>query len=634
MSKRLYVRDHRFFSRISNRQQSPSRSKLAIVIRIFAALIILILILGASYEGLYLSSKKSVETTYSDFIQACNSKQYQEAIDIYRKTQEKTLSTSIFIFHQEERKEILIKMEDKVNELVEIPFNELVGAKTPLNKADIELINEFQELSNRKITELTVDYLGDYLLGLYDKESVLNTFSELMKVETISQIIAEYEGSLDEIEAFSETMIAINKEYTEKKYISAATHAKEQLLTQTGFVKDYLNRFYLNCKEEMYPVFKADIDVMMSGSKYYSVKSIVEQIIVFFPDDPYLTAQLEICNHNVTQKLVEYLKPVEHISIRPLIANTDLAFDNDNYSKNAEDLMITVDEFRAILLQLYQNNYILIDINTLLDSSGAKNRLYYPEGKKPLILTVEGLNYYAARSRSGNSENISLDPDGNIVSTYTDKSGNKVTDRNGEAIGIVEQFIEEHPDFSFDGSKGNISLTGFECIFGYVTNEDQVDDRTKSYTDNGLPAFSITEKEIKENKENVIKIISELKSNGWTFSSSTYGNILVGEATLDLLQTDTRKWLDQVGSLIGDVKVFLFPSGSIVNSKDERGAYLINNGFIIHAGIGPWAYFNFSSSHLYMDRISLNGLALRFQDLSRFFNVQTVYDPSRTIPLD
>ena len=475
--------------------------------------------------------------------------------------------------------------------------------------------------------------MEEYLLGLHNKENVLNTFSELTQVETISQIIADYEGSLDEIGAFSETMIAINKEYEDKNYLAAATHAKEQLLTQTGFVKDYLNRFYLNCKEEMYPILKEDIDVMMSGSKYYSAKSLIDQLIIFFPDDTYLASQLQICIQNVTQKLVEYLKPVEHISIRPLIANTGLAFDNDNYSKNAEDLMLTVDEFRSILLQLYQNNYILIDINTLLGSSGEKNRLFYPEGKKPLILTIEGLNYYAARSKSGNSENLSLDTDGNVVSTYVDGNGSKITDRNGEAIGILEQFIEEHPDFSFDGSKGNISLTGFECIFGYVTNEDQVDDRTKSYTENGMPAFSITSREIEDNKEKVIKIITTLKNKGWTFSSSTYGNILVGETSLDLLQRDTQKWLDQVGSLIGDVKVLLFPSGSIVSSKDERGAYLIGKGFIIHAGIGPWAYFNYSGLHLYMDRIALNGLALRFQDLSRFFDVQTVYDPKRTIPL-
>lgn len=634
MSRRLYVKDRRFFQRISSREPSSKHSGLTVALKILLALILLALMAGAVYAGLVYSSEKSIRAAYDGFVQACNEKKYENAIEIYRDTQEKALSTSIFLFHQEARKTTLIQMEEKVNQLVEVPFQALVDQQTPFSDDDLVLINGFQELSNRKITDLTTAYLEEYLLGFHDKERVLNLFSELKKIDTLADMVAKYESSLDQIGAFSETMIAINGKYKEKNYLTAASMAKEHLANQTGFVKDYLNKFYLRCKDEMYPVLKTQIDDMMSGSKYYSAKALIDQMIVFFPDDAYLSAQLDICSANVTQKLVEYLSPVEHISVRPLIANTAEAFDGDSYSKNAEDLMLTADEFRAILLQLYQNNYMLIDINTLVNSSGEKNRLFYPEGKKPLILSIEGLNYYAGRSKSGNSENLSLDGEGHVVSTYTGKNGEKTTDRNGEAIGILEQFIEEHPDFSFDGSKGNISLTGFECIFGYVTDADQVDDRTQAYIDNKLPAFSITPAQISANKEKVIQIISALKKNGWSFSSSTYGNIMIGGSTMEQVQKDTEKWLTQVGSLIGEVKVLLFPSGSIVSSKDERGAYLIQKGFTIQAGIGPWAYFNSSGVHLYMDRIALNGLALRFQDLSRFFDVKTVYDPARKNPLN
>jgi len=629
MSKKQYVRDNRFFSR--NKSKSD---RSLIPVRILIVLVLCALLCGAVYTGILFSSKSSISRNYENFIAACDKKDYSGAIHIYRDTQEKTLTKSIFLFYQEERKASLMKMEEKVSQLVEIPFSELVNHQTPFREEDLVLIKGFEELSSRKMSALTTAYLDEFLSGQRDKETVTVTLNELQNVDTLKEIVMQYKDALGKIGTFFESMTVINNEYKGGNYLLAATKSKEEIGKQTGFIKEYLEQFFLKCKNEMYPIVKSDIDVMMSGSKYYSAKSLIEQLVVFFPQDSYLTEQLAKCEANVTKKLVEYTLPVEHLAIRPLIATPGLAFDNDNYSKNAEDLMITTDEFRKIILQLYQNNYILIDINTLVNSSGQKNRLFYPEGKKPLILTIEGLNYYAGRSRSGNSENLSLDSDGNVVSTYKNGTGETVTDRNGEAIGILEQFIGEHPDFSFDGSKGNISLTGFECIFGYVTNEDQVDDRTKAYTDNGLTPFSITTQEISSNKEKVLAIITKLKNNGWTFSSSTYGNIMVANASIEQLQTDTEKWLAQVGSLTGKVKVLLFPSGSIVSSKDPKGAYLIEKGFIIHAGIGPWAYFNFSGKNLYMDRIALNGLALRFQNLSRFFSVKAVYDPSRKNPLN
>ena len=624
MSKSNYVRDNRFFSK-----NSSTRSSWKITAKIFIGLIVCALLGGALYAGVYLTSKNSISNTCSEFIQACDKKDYSKAIKIYRDTQEKTLTKSIFLWHQEERKQSLTTMEEKVKKMIAIPFDALVEKQTLFSDDDLRLINGFEELSIRELSNLTTNYLQEFLLGQYGKESVLPALEEIKTVNALSDVVDQYKYDISKMGTFFETMPLIRTEYEKKNYLLAATKSKEEIEKQNGFIKEYLNTFYMNCKNEMYPILKNDIDIMMSGSKFYSAKSLIDQLIVFFPQDSYLTEQLVICNGKITKKLVEYFKPVEHLAIRPLIATPSLAFDNDSYSKNAEDLMITTDEFKKILLQLYQNNYMLIDINTLVNSSGQKNRLFYPEGKKPLILTIEGLNYYAGRSKSGNSENLVLDGNGNVASTYRNAKGEEITDRNGEAIGILEQFIAEHPDFSFDGSKGDISLTGFECIFGYVTNEDQVDDRTKAYADNGLQPFSITPQEIEKNKETVKAIITKLKNNGWTFSSSTYGNILVADATLDQLRNDTEKWFAQVGALTGNVNVFLFPSGSIVSSKDEKGAYLISKGFIIQAGIGPWAYFNFSGKNLYMDRISLNGLALRFQNLSRFFDVKTVYDSSR-----
>ncbi|NCU26462.1 hypothetical protein EOM86_07035 [Candidatus Nomurabacteria bacterium] len=100
------------------------------------------------------------------------------------------------------------------------------------------------------------------------------------------------------------------------------------------------------------------------------------------------------------------------------------------------------------------------------------------------------------------------------------------------------------------------------------------------------------------------------------------------------MKSDNYKWQAQVGELIGESKVILFPNGSVVSSKDARGAYLISEGFLIHCGIGPVAYFNRGEHHLFMDRTIINGSTMRNNDLSRFIDVESVYSQARSKKLN
>ncbi len=628
MSKYQFLNDKRFMS-------ADSRKKS--IKRVFMLIIVFVLAIGigcgAGFFGYNVYKSYSLEKSYKIFVALCETKDYDSAIEIYRRLQEKALTKPIIDTHLQESKNILLKMEGDVNKLIETPFNNVKDKKMRLTSNDINLMNNFQELSSRKLSDMIVTYLEDYLLGKQSKESVVFTFNELKTINSVSDTIKRYEKELDDIQKFTPAMKIISNEYKIKNYIPAASKMKNEIEKQSGFIKSYLTKLYIQCKNEMFKPIQKDIDVIMSSSKYYSAKSMIEQMQIFFPDDTYLKTQLSVCENKTTKKLIEYFKPIEHLSFRPLIATPGLAFDNDNYSKNAQDLMTTTNEFKRIIDQLYKNNYILIDINILVNSFGEKIRVFIPEGKIPVIISVEGLNYYAGRSKSGNSENLVLDKNGNVASIYKKTDGKYATDQNGELIGILDQFVVKHPDFSFDGAKGTISLTGFECIFGYVINDDQVDDRTKAFIDNLLVPFLTTEKEIKANREKVILIIKRLKETGWTFASSSYGSISFTDSSIDKVKADTSKWLSQVGELTGKVKTLLFPNGNFVGSKDPKGIYLIEKGFLIQCGIGPTAYFNYSGKNLYMDRITVNGITLRFTNLSRFFDVKTVYDTTRPLKL-
>lgn len=624
MTKRTYIHDGKYSSRFSE-----FKHKLFWVLKAFACIAAVAAILYGIYIGIIFSSDKKLDKEYETFTAACETGDYETAIGVYRRLHEKVLSDSLIFINRSAYKSLVLKIEGEINGIIIIPFNNLVQNAAPLTADDLDMLEKFSEISVMKISGLVTDYLEEFLLGGHSTKSVVLTLAELKKVDSISDSVAVYESQIKTIEAFTPIMKKINVLYSEKSYLDTILMAQTEIGKQSGFVKEYLLNYVIRVKEEAYPIFINEIDVMMSMSKYYSAKSILAKIMLCYPENQEFSDRYKNCETKTKQKLAVYAKPVEHIAIRPLISTPGFRFDQNEYTKTAEDLMITAEEFKRILEQLYVNKYVLIDINTLVDSKGKYHPIMIPEGKKPLIVSLEGLNYYASRRLTGNSINIALDNDGNVVSEYYGKDGGLIRDRNGEAIGILEQFIEKNPDFSFDGSKGNISLTGFECIFGYITDKDQVDDRSSQFTALGLGNIAVTDQQIVVNRETVKALIAKMAAKGWTFSSSTYGNITVSDVTLDALKSDTAKWEEQVGKLVVDTKVLLFPNGGIVSSKDPKGSYLIDEGFTIQCGIGPTAYFNVGERNLFMDRIALNGYALRNYNLSRFFDVKYVYDGLR-----
>ncbi len=109
------------------------------------------------------------------------------------------------------------------------------------------------------------------------------------------------------------------------------------------------------------------------------------------------------------EELVEYKGIVEHIFFHPLIIYPEKAFDGDYLSKGYNDWFVTVYEFKKIIESLYQKDYILVDINDTFDTAeicGTKmlvrKNLMIPKGKKPLIISIDDMNYYEYMISNGN----------------------------------------------------------------------------------------------------------------------------------------------------------------------------------------------------------------------------------------
>ncbi|MDR2939571.1 MAG: polysaccharide deacetylase family protein [Clostridiales bacterium] len=318
--------------------------------------------------------------------------------------------------------------------------------------------------------------------------------------------------------------------------------------------------------------------------------------------------------------LVPYGGYVDHIFFHPLIAYNDRAFNGDASSKGMDDYMATALECKRLLEQAYNNGFVLVDINKVYDfvtdengvTSMARVSFDFPEGKKPMVISMDDVNYYPYMIEDGCNNKLVLDEQGEIANYSEDLSGNPVISYDTEVITIVERFLEEHPDFSFDGARGVIGLTGYEGILGYRTQE-------------GSPTREIEVEAVKP-------VIEELKSLGWTFASHSYGHPHMSQITLEYFKEDTDDWKREVEPLVGPTRVFLYPYGDFIKHEDagmEKINYLIDvGGFNIHCGVSVYPYSKSYERYAYEDRKNIDGLTLRNQHekVKHMFDTEYVID--------
>ena len=316
---------------------------------------------------------------------------------------------------------------------------------------------------------------------------------------------------------------------------------------------------------------------------------------------------------------------IEHLFTHCLIAYPELAFSKNNpMSKSYKIDCITAQEFKLILDELHKNNYALVDINSCFDvlenCQAIKRKVKIPIGKKPLILSFDDVNYDSKKIGLGMVDKIIIDESGNLAS-YT-KINNKVhISHTNEFIPILESFVKKHPDFSINGAKGLINLTGYDGILGYRTSHTNVIDRKN---------------EIAEAK----KVVNKLKQNGWQFASHSYGHYHMNKITEQKFESEINLWKQEVETIVGKTNIYVYPygewqvfdNGSICN----KHKMLKDAGFALFCGVGMRTFFNYlpNNNHkvLFMDRKCVDGrtLTANHRELQSFFNPLQVIDNMRT----
>lgn len=313
--------------------------------------------------------------------------------------------------------------------------------------------------------------------------------------------------------------------------------------------------------------------------------------------------------------LVDYTGDVPHIFFHSLIVYPELVFTdrvtpmggyNSGFSEKAE--------LEKILPQLYERGYVLYDLDALwemTDSGMQRNPILLPPGKTPLILSVDDVAYAYG---DGFAQQLFVDENGELMYRVNNPQGGVDIVPDGDVMGVVDAFVEQHPDFSYRGHKGTIALTGFQGAFGY-------------------------DYDIPEQAEQIRTVSAALKADGWNFASHSYTHNRVNNyygpgCSVEKISYDINKWVDHVVPCIGETRLFIAPFGYRVQQPALQ--CILDAGFEIYCTVDSKVYNELNPDYALMSRIEIGGYSMTYyrDTLNElFFDVDSVFDAAGRPPV-
>ena len=316
------------------------------------------------------------------------------------------------------------------------------------------------------------------------------------------------------------------------------------------------------------------------------------------------------------------ISEVEHLFTHCLVVDSKKAFNKNNFmAKDYDKDCLTTEEFKKILTSLYDNNYVLVNLNDCFEIKNGvtvKKSIKVEKGKKPLVLSVDDVNYDHRKMHLGMADKITVDSTGTLCSVIDGK-----LDYEREFVSVINNFIKLHPDFSHNGAKAMLCLTGYDGILGYRT---QTGNKT----------------ELSQAK----KVVDALKRDGYYFACHSYGHYHMKKVSTAIFRTEVENWKAEVEPIIGKTNIYVYPYGEneiLVDGKvSAKHQMLLDDGFQLFCGVGDkhfYSYYPFKATKqnqvLFMDRRPLDGFSLRHHqdEYKQFFDCVSVYDNARPVKM-
>lgn len=351
----------------------------------------------------------------------------------------------------------------------------------------------------------------------------------------------------------------------------------------------------------------------------------------------------EILRYEAAQReLVAWDDPskIMNLSFQLLLADPARGFSNGTYGSLINRNFITTAEFSKILQQLYDNGYILVNMDDIITKETAADgtsvykakTLYLPNGKKPIMLTQTNVNYnyylidsdgdkLADAKGTGIASKLLWDGT-NFSCEMVDASGKTVTG-DFDMVPILEKFIASHPGFSYRGARAVLALTGYNGLFGYRTHPSAKN--------------TFGEDAYEQAKKDAVAVASALRNKGYTLACYTYENIAYGDASVNQIKNDLDGWFDEVVPLLGDIDILAYAQLTDIAKPGEysgdKFSTLQSLGFRIYLGFctDGQSWTTIQNDYVRQGRIMVTGsnLAHHADWFTPYFDASSVLDSSR-----
>ena len=356
----------------------------------------------------------------------------------------------------------------------------------------------------------------------------------------------------------------------------------------------------------------------------------------------------------------DYTK-ITHIFFHILVVDEELAFSSDkrdDYNK----VMTTVDEFKKIIQSMYDRGYVLISLHKIarmeLQPDGStrmvKQEIRLPRGKKPFVLSEDDVCYYEYMQGHGFATKLCVNENGKVVNEYIERDGT-VSYGSYDVLPILEDFIAEHPDFSYQGSKGILAFTGYDGVLGYRTSDFWYTDNCPYYVSNEKNDREKREDHtspnlnIEQDKQTARMVADAIKALGWEMASHSWGHLNMKSVSYERVVWDTDMWEREVQPIIGDTDIILYPLGADVGEwmpteySEANAKYmkLKEAGYNYFCNVDSAQYWmQYGDQYLRQARRNLDGMMMYKQIVypekmltGDLFDVEEVFDQSRPLPV-
>lgn len=369
------------------------------------------------------------------------------------------------------------------------------------------------------------------------------------------------------------------------------------------------------------------------------------------PDSLYIISAIKEYEEIKANLIPVNMDDITHVFFHTLVVDVKRALTDTHQGRQWNSVMTTIPEFKEIIKQLYERGYVMVHLHDIAgmeeQDDGSfkmvKKQIMLPEGKIPFVMSQDDVNYYVYMENHGFADRIVLDENGKLKNQYTDAQGN-VSVGNYDLIPILDEFVEEHPDFSYHGHKAIIALTGYDGVLGYRTDET-FDPNSPAFDSKNAPNHNI-----EEDIEKVRTLTSALKQSGYEFASHSWGHISFKSRSLEDIQRDTDKWIRNVGHLLPEpCDTLIYPFGADIGDwnpyqaghQEGKFDYLESVGFRYFCNVdSKRAWMQYGDNYLRQGRRNLDGYRLfesyseRADRLSDIIDVKKVFDTDRPTPVD